>query len=90
MEKSPFDSFDKGSNRSESAVPADVVRSFCSRLYFKLIFFGLEDMWALDFQALNSDIIEAVKYARTMPTEEVDEMIDHILEQVILSILYDY
>jgi hypothetical protein len=51
---------------------------------------ALEDTWAFNFQALNSDIIEAVKYARSMPPEEVDEMIDHILVEVNLFIASDY
>jgi hypothetical protein len=37
---------------------------------------------ASDVQALGPDIIEATKYAQAMSAEEVDDVIDHILDQV--------
>lgn len=37
---------------------------------------------ALDIQVLSPDMIEAAKYAEAMSTEEVDEVIDYILEEV--------
>ena len=43
-------------------------------------------MLASDIQALGEDIIEAAEYAKTMSAEEVDEMIDHILAEVNLSV----
>ena len=42
-------------------------------------------MLAFDIQALGEDIIEVAEYAKTMSAEDVDEMIDHILEEVNLS-----
>ena len=45
-------------------------------------------MLASDIQALGEDIIEAAEYAKTMSAEEVDEVIDHILAEVNLSVSY--
>ena len=43
---------------------------------------------ASDIQALGEDIIEIAEYARTMSTEDVNEMIDYILAEVSLSVSY--
>jgi hypothetical protein len=43
---------------------------------------------AFDIQALGEDLIEVAEYARTMSAEDVDEVIDHILAEVNLFVLY--
>jgi hypothetical protein len=43
---------------------------------------------AFDIQALDEDIIEVAEYARTMSAEDVNEVIDYILAEVNLSVLY--
>ena len=43
-------------------------------------------MLASDIQALGEDIIEAAEYAKTMSAEDVNEMINHILAEVNLSV----
>jgi hypothetical protein len=43
---------------------------------------------AFDTQALGEDIIEVADYAKNMSTEDVNEMIDHILAEVGLSDSY--
>jgi hypothetical protein len=43
---------------------------------------------AFDIQALGEDIIEVAEYAKTMSAEAVDEVIDHILAEVSLSVSY--
>ena len=43
-------------------------------------------MLAFDNQALGEDIIEVAKRAKTMSSEDVDEMIDYILAEVNLSV----
>jgi hypothetical protein len=43
---------------------------------------------AFDIQALDEDIKEVAEYAKTMSAEDVDEMIDHILAEVNLSVSY--
>ena len=45
-------------------------------------------MLAFDTQALGEDITEVAEYAKTMSAEDVDEVIDHILTEVNLSLLY--
>ena len=37
---------------------------------------------AADIQALGPDVIEAAEYAKRMSREEIEEVIDHILENV--------
>jgi hypothetical protein len=41
---------------------------------------------AYNIQALGEDIIEVAEYAKTMSAEDVDEMIDHVLAEVNLSV----
>jgi hypothetical protein len=43
---------------------------------------------AFDIQALGEDIIEVAEYAKNMSPEDVDEVIDHILAEVSLSVSY--
>ena len=45
-------------------------------------------MLAFDTQALGEDITEVAEYAKTMSAEDVDEVIDHILTEVNLSLLH--
>ena len=45
-------------------------------------------MLAFDIQALGEDVIEVAEYAKTMSDEDVDEVIDHILAEVNLSVSY--
>ena len=42
----------------------------------------LKDLVATDIQALGPDVIEATEYAKRMSREEIEEVIDHILENV--------
>ena len=42
----------------------------------------LKDLVATDIQALGPDVIEAAEYAKRMSREEIEEVIDHILENV--------
>jgi hypothetical protein len=46
------------------------------------------DVLAFDIQAFGGYIIEAAEYAQTMSAEDVDEMIDYILAEVNLYVLY--
>ena len=41
---------------------------------------------AFNIQALDEDIKEVAEYAKNMSAEDVDEMIDHILAEVSLSV----
>jgi hypothetical protein len=43
---------------------------------------------AFNIQALGEDIAEVAEYARNMPAEEVDEVVDYILAEVSLSVSY--
>jgi hypothetical protein len=43
---------------------------------------------AYNIQALGEDILEVAEHAKTMSAEDVDEMIDHILAEVNLSVSY--
>jgi hypothetical protein len=43
---------------------------------------------AFNIQALDEDIKEVAEYAKNMSAEDVDEMIDHILAEVNLSVSY--
>jgi len=43
-----------------------------------------------DIQALGPDILEATEYARTMPAEDIEEVIEYILVEVKFIVLcYD-
>ena len=43
-------------------------------------------MLAFNIQALDEDLIEVAEYAKSMSAEDVDEVIDHILAEVNLSV----
>jgi hypothetical protein len=43
---------------------------------------------ASGIQVLGEDLIEVAEYAKTMSTEDVDEVIDYILAEVNLSVSY--
>jgi len=43
----------------------------------------LKDAVAADVQALGPDLIEATEHAKRMSREEIEEVIDHILENVL-------
>jgi hypothetical protein len=45
-------------------------------------------MLAFDIQALGEDLKEVAEYAKNMSAEDVDEMIDHILAEVNLSVSF--
>ena len=45
-------------------------------------------MLAFNIQALGEDITEVAEYAKTMSAEDVDEVINHILAEVNLSVSY--
>lgn len=47
-------------------------------------------MLTSDIQALGPDILEATEYARTMPAEDIEEVIEYILVEVKFIVLcYD-
>lgn len=69
------------SETNEKGQLADVVRSippFLSLFTHNV----LKDLVATDIQALGPDVIEATEYAKRMSREEIEEVIDHILENV--------
>jgi len=79
MEKSPFT--ERSSSEINEKGLADVV---CPIPPLPPLFAHTvpKDMLATDIQALGPDVIEATEYAKSMTREEIEEVIDHILENV--------
>jgi hypothetical protein len=46
--------------------------------------------WHPISRLLGEDLIEVAEYAKTMSAEDVDEVIDHILAEVNLSVSYHW
>jgi hypothetical protein len=65
----------------------DIVRFISSRCRHCSFLCCAKDVIAVDIQAVPEDVLEAVAYARTMDTAEVEEVIHRIVDEVCLPCL---